>query len=91
MLELTVLHVLHERQVEFWYVVLIHVEQDVPNHHDALLDFLPDAVKLFQELLVVVLLDVLSNGLEQLHSSVLDAVVEHLTVLVEDEAVRSAV
>ena len=46
MLELTVLHVFNEWQVELWHVVLVHVEQDVADHHDALLDFFPDSIEL---------------------------------------------
>ena len=87
MLELTVLHVFDERQVELGHVVLIHVEKDVAYHHDALLDLLPDAIELSQELLLMSQLDVLGYGLKQLHSGLLNAFVEHLTVLVQHQAV----
>lgn len=90
-LELTVLHVLHQGQVELRYVVLVHVEKDVPDHDNALFDFLPDAVELLEELVVVVLSDVLSDGLEELDSGLLDAVVEHLSVLVQHQRVSRAV
>lgn len=90
-LELRVLHVFHQRQVELGHVVLVHVQEDVTDHHDALLDFLPDAVELTEEQVVVGEFDVLGNWLEQLDGGVLDAVVEHLPVLVENEAVGRAV
>lgn len=91
MLELAVLHVLYERQVELGHVVLVHVEKDVAYHDDALLDLLPHSVELTQELLIMRQLDVLGYWLQKLHRGVFDAVVEHLTVLVEDEVVGSAV
>lgn len=84
-LELTVLHVLHQGQVEFWHVVLVHVQKDVPDHDDALFDLFPDAVELLEELLVVILPDVLGDGLEQLDGRLLDAIVEHLSVLVQNK------
>ena len=62
-LELTVLHVLNQRQVELGHVVLVHVEQDVADHDDALFDLLPYAVELPQELLVVGHFDILSDRL----------------------------
>lgn len=83
-LELRILHVLHQGQVELGYVVLVHVQEDVSDHHDALLNLLPDAIELFEELLVMVALDVLSDRLEQLDRGLLDAVVEHLAVLVQN-------
>ena len=45
-LELTVLHVFDEWQVELGHVVLIHVKKNITDHDDALLDLLPDAIKL---------------------------------------------
>ena len=90
-LELRILHVLHQGQVELRHVVLVHVQQDVSDHHDALLDLLPDAVELFEELLVMVALDVLCDRLEQLNSGLLDAVVEHLAVLVQNQRVGGPV
>lgn len=90
-LELAVLHVLDKRQVELGHVVLVHVEKDVSDHDDALLDLFPHSVELPQELLIMRQLDVLRNRLQKLDRGVLDAVVEHLTVLVEDEVVSSAV
>ena len=82
-LELAVLHVFDKRQVELWHIVLVHIQQNVPYHHNALLDLLPDAVKLAQELLIVVQLDVLCYWLQQMDCGLFDSVVEHLTVLVE--------
>ena len=46
MLELTVLHVFDEWQIELGHVVLVHVEQDVADHDDALFDFFPDSIEL---------------------------------------------
>ena len=63
-LELTVLHVFDEWQVELGHIVLVHVKKDIADHHDALLDFLPYAIELTQELLFMSHLDVLGNGLE---------------------------
>lgn len=83
MFELTVLHVFHKWQVELGHIVFVHVEKYVSNHHDALFDFLPNAVEFFQKLLIVVHFNFFCDGLEQLHSGVLDTVVEHLTMLVE--------
>ena len=90
-LELAVLHVLNQGQVELRHVVLIHVEEDVSDHDDALFDLLPNAVEFSQKLLVVILLYVLSNRLQQLNRGVLHAGIEHLTVLVEDKRVGGAV
>jgi len=90
-LELAVLHVLDQGQVELWHVVLIHVEENVPDHDDALFDLLPDSVEFAQKLLVMVAPDVLPYRLQKLHRGVLDAFVEHLSVLVKHEAVGRAV
>ena len=90
-LELAVLHVFDQWQVEFGNVVLVHVEQDVTDHHNALFDLLPDAVELSQELLIVSHLDVLTNRLQQLNRGVLDTFVEHLTMFVEHKTVGRAV
>ena len=62
--ELTVLHVFDEWQVELGHIVLVHVKKDIADHYDALLDFLPYAIELTQELLFMSHLDVLGNGLE---------------------------
>ena len=63
-LELTVLHVFDEWQVELGHIVLVHVKKDIADHYDALLDFLPYAIELTQELLFMSHLDVLGNRLE---------------------------
>ena len=91
MLELTVLHVLDEWQIELGHVVLVHVEQDVADHHNALFDFFPDSIELAQKLLVMVQLDVFGNRLEQVNGCLLYSVVEHLAMLVEHETVGRAV
>ena len=90
-LELTILHILNEWQVELGHIVFVHVEEDVPNHDDALLDLFPDAIELSQELLVVGQLYIFSDGFKQVHGCVLHAVIQHLSVLVEDQVVGSAV
>mgnify|MGYP007095149225 CR=1 FL=1 len=91
MLELAVLHVFDEWQVELGHVVLVHVEKNVADHNDALLDLLPDAIELSQELLIMRHLDILTDRLKQLDSRVLNRFVEHLTVLVEDQTISRAV
>ena len=90
-LELTVLHVLHEWQVELRDVVLVHVEEDVSDHDDALLDLFPDAVELLQEFFIGCRIDLLGNWFQQFHRGVPHTIVEHLTVLVEDQAVGRTV
>ena len=52
-LELTVLHVLDQGQVELGHIVLIHVEEDIADHDNALLYLFPDPVEFAEELLVV--------------------------------------
>ena len=90
-LKLAVLHVFNQWQVELWHVVLVHVEEDVSDHDDVLFDLLPDAIELSQKLLVMLHLDVFSNGLQKLNRGVLDAIVQHLTMLVEHQAISRAV
>mmetsp|Transcript_14926 Transcript_14926/g.18773 ORF Transcript_14926/g.18773 Transcript_14926/m.18773 type:complete len:278 (+) Transcript_14926:1471-2304(+) len=90
-LKLTILHVLDQGQVELRHVVFVHVEQDVSDHHDALLDLFPDAVELSEELLVVSDADIVCDRSQQLHSGLLDGFVKHGTVLVEHQVVGSAV
>ena len=90
-LKLTVLHVLNQRQIELRHIILVHVEQDVADHDNALLNLLPNAIELSQELLIVGHFDILSNWLQELNRGVLNAFVEHLSVLVENEAVGGPV
>ena len=52
-LKLTVLHVFNEGQIELRHIVLVHVEEDVADHDDALFDLLPYAIKLSQKLLIM--------------------------------------
>ena len=82
-LELTVLHILDEGKVELGDEVFVHVKQDVSDHDDAVLDFLPNTIELAQELVFMRLLDVLRNWLQQLHRCVLNRLVKHLPVLVQ--------
>ena len=82
MLELAVLHVLNKWQVELWHIVLVHVEQDISDHDYAFFDLLPDSVELSQELLVMCVLYVLSDGPQKMYRGVLHAVIEHLSMLV---------
>ena len=89
--KLTVLHVLNQRQIELRHIILVHVEQDVADHDNALLNLLPNAIELSQELLIVGHFDILSNWLQELNRGVLNAFVEHLSVLVENEAVGGPV
>ena len=89
--KLTVLHVLNQRQIELRHIILVHVEQDVADHDNALLNLLPNAIELSQELLVVGHFDILSNWLQELNRGVLNAFVEHLSVLVENKAVGGPV
>ena len=91
MLKLTVLHVLHERQIELGNVVFVHVQENVADHDNALFNLLPYAIELSQELLIMGHFDVLTDRLEQLHRCVLHTFVEHLAMLVQHQAVGSAV
>ena len=90
-LELTILHILNQGQVELGHVVLVHVQEDVSDHDDALLNLLPDPVELAQELLIVIHFDVLGDRFEKVDRGVFDAVVKHLSMLVEHEGVGGAV
>lgn len=63
-LELTVLHVFDEWEVELGHVVLIHVKKNITDHNDTLLNFLPNAIELTQELLFMSQLNVLGYGLK---------------------------
>lgn len=90
-LKLTVLHVLDERQVKLGYVVFVHVEQNITDHHDAFLDFLPHTVELSKELLVMCETNILGNRLQELNCCFFDALIEHLTMLMENKIVRRAV
>lgn len=45
-LELTILHVLDEWKVELGHIVFVHIEKNVADHYNALLDFLPDSIEL---------------------------------------------
>ena len=90
-LKLTVLHVLNKRQVKLWHIILVHVEKDVSNHHDAFFDLLPHAIELSEELLIVGETNVLCNRLQQLNCCLFDTFVEHLAMLVEHKVVCRAV
>ena len=90
-LELAVLHVLNKRQIELGNIVLVHVEQNVSDHHDTLLNLFPYSVKLTKELLLVSKADILSYRLQQLYSGLLHTFVKHLTMLVEHKIVSRAI
>ena len=90
-LELAVLHIFNKRKVELGHKVFVHVEKDVADHNDAVLDLLPDTVEFTQELLFVCLPDILRNRLQKLHRCVLNRLVKHLSVLMEDQGVGRTV
>ena len=63
-LELAVLHVLDKRQVEFGDVVLVHIEEEVSNHDDALFDLLPDTIEFLEKLFIFCLSQIVRNWLQ---------------------------
>ena len=64
MLKLAVLHVFNEWKVELGHIVLVHVEKDVTDHHNALFDFFPDSIKLRQEFFVLRPINLFCNWLQ---------------------------
>ena len=90
-LKLTILHVLNQWQIEFWHIILVHVQQNVTDHNDALLNLLPNSIELSKKLLIVGHFDILTDWLEQLHRGVLHTLIQHLPVLVQNKTVGSTV
>ena len=86
-LELTVLHILHQGQIVLRHKILIHVQQYVPYHVNAHLGFFPFEVEVFEETVVVGPNQLLGYGFQKLHRRVLDVVIEHLTMFVEHQMV----
>ena len=82
MFELTLLHVLYKRKIEFRHEVLVHVKKNITDHDYALFDLGPDSIKLLQEFFVRSGNDVFCNGLQKLHCCIAHAVVKHLSVFV---------
>ena len=74
-LELTVLHILHQGQIVLRHKVLIHVQQDVPYHVNAHLGFFPFEVEFFEKPVIVSLDQLLSYGFQKLHCCVLNIVI----------------
>ena len=91
MFELAVLHVFHKGKVEFGHIVLVHVEEDVTDHHDAFFDLFPDAIKFRQELFIRSGVNLFCNRLQQIDRSVTNTVIEHLSMLVEHETIGSPI
>jgi len=90
--ELRRLHVLDVHQVpSLLSEVLVHVEQDLLDDADDLLLHGPLVGDLFKQLVVRRLNQLLRHGLQHLDSRLLDVLVQHLAMLVENEVVASPV
>ena len=91
-LELRRLHSF-DRQVvlHLGHKVLVHVEKDVFDHDNHVFLQVPHFRDFLDQILIWLIQETLANGLEHLDGSLLDVLVEHLTVLVQDHVVGSSV
>jgi len=90
-LELRILHILNEGQVKFGHIVFVHVKKNVPDHHKALLYFFPQTIQLPQELIVMCKGYLFGDGLQKFGCGLFDPIVQHLAMLVENQAVSGAI
>ena len=63
-LKLAVLHVFNQGQIELRDKVLIHVEQYISDHDNALLDLLPNAIELSEKLFIMGLSQIICDWFE---------------------------